>query len=455
MATAAAAQRLSLREKIAYGAGDLGYNFYWTTISAFGMYFFTDVFGISPAAAGTLFLVSRIVDAFTDPMMGAFADRTRSKFGRFRPFIVGAIVPLAIMGVLTFSTPDLGEAQKLIYAYVCFNLLMLAYTASNIPYSALSGVMSADGQERATLNGFRFFGGFLGGSIVTYCSTPLVEWFGKGDAQVGWPLTMALYGGAACLIMVLLFVNTKERIEPPAGQKTSPFADIGDLLKNRPWMVLFVISLVIMVTITLRMSTSAYFMRYVVGREDLINEFLTVYGIALACGALMTPVLTRFIDKRKLMMILMTLVAVLSASFFFIPADQIALMFIVQVLIGLCLGPKSPLTFSMYADTADFTEYTTGRRATAMTYAAATFSQKLGGALASFAIGGALAGVGYIANTAQSGEAQQTIRLLISVGPAIMALVSVGVLTFYHLSREKMAEVTTELLRRREEADPT
>lgn len=443
-------QKLSLREKVSYGFGDLGYNFYWTMISAFGLYFFTDVFGITPVEAGTLMLVSRLLDAFTDPLMGAIADRTQTKYGRFRPYILGGIFPLAVMGALTFYTPDLDHAAKLVYAYVCFNLLMLAYTIGNIPYSALSGVMSADGQERAALNGFRFFGGFLGGTIVTYCTPHLVKFFGGGTE--GWPLTMAVYGMAACLIMAVLFLNTRERISPPAGQKTSPFSDIADLTRNGPWMVLFVISLVIMVTITLRMSTSAYFMRYVAEREDLIGPFLTVYGIALATGALLTPVLTRFVDKKMLLMVLMGLVALFSALFYVIPADQIGLMFTVQVLIGLCLGPKSPLSFSMYADTADYTEYKTGRRATAMTYAAATFSQKLGGALASFVIGGALTAVGYVANASQTEESQQTLRLLMSLAPAAVALLSVLILAFYGLNRTKMEAVTTELLRRRESA---
>jgi len=440
--------RLRLREKLSYGLGDLGYNFYWTMISAFGLYFFTDVFGLTPAEAGTLMLVSRLIDAFTDPLMGALADRTRTKYGRFRPYILGGIFPLAVMGGLTFYTPDVGHAAKLVYAYVCFNLLMLTYTLGNIPYSALSGVMSADGQQRAALNGFRFFGGFLGGTIVTYGTPHLVAFFG-GGAQ-GWPLTMAVYGLAACGLMAVLFLNSHERISPPEGQKTSPFGDIADLMRNGPWVVLFVISLIIMVTITLRMSSSAYFMRYVAGREDLIGPFLTVYGLALATGALLTPVLTRFVDKKILLMGLMGLVAVFSASFYFIPPEQIGLMFAVQALIGLCLGPKSPLSFAMYADTADYTEYKTGRRATAMTYAAATFSQKLGGALAAFLIGGALTAVGYVANASQSQESQHTLRVLMSLAPAGVALLSVIILMAYGLNRARMADITAELLRRRE-----
>ncbi|MGA9658325.1 MAG: MFS transporter [Asticcacaulis sp.] len=449
-----AGQRPGLLEKLSYGTGDLAFNFYWTTLSAFGLIFYTDVFGISPIAAGTMLLVSRIFDAFSDPVIGALADRTQTRFGRFRPYLMGGIIPLSILGIVTFSVPNLSEPMKLVYAYISYNLLMLAYTVCNIPYNALSGVMSANTQDRTTLNSFRFVGGFLGGTIVTYCTPWLVAKLGGGTAAQGWPLTMAIYGVVAIAILSFLFSKARERIAPPLGQKTNPLADIADLMRNRPWLVLFALALIIMVTITLRMSTSAYYMRYVVERPDLIGGFLTLYGISLAAGAACTPILTRFFDKKHLMMGLMALVALLSISFYFIPKDQIVLMFVMQILIGLCLGPKSPLAYSMYADTADFTEYKTGRRATAMTYAAATFSQKLGGALASFIIGAALSSVGYVANAAQSADSRQSILLLMSIAPGIVAAIAVATVSFYSLNKTRMAEITQELLRRRSDAHP-
>jgi len=440
---------VSWKEKTAYGAGDLAFNLYWTTISAFGLIFFTDVFGLDPLAAGTMLLVSRVLDAFFDPVMGAVADRTRSRWGRFRPWIFGASLPMAVLGVLTFFTPPLGHDGKLIYAYATYNLLMLVYTIANIPYSALSGVMSADGQERTTLNAFRFVGGFLGGTVVTYATPVLVGAIGGADPAKGWPWVMAIYGIAAIAILAVVSLTTKERISPPAQQASSPLRDIRDLFGNGPWLVLFGLALVIMVTITLRMATSAYYMRYVVGREDLIGPFLTVYGVALAVGALLTPLLTKGLDKPRLMMGLMGAVAVLSAAFFVIPPDQIGLMFGLQVLIGLCLGPKSPLAYAMYADAADYTEFRFGRRATAMTYAAATFSQKLGGALASYLIGAGLKAVDYVANGPQTAETKTTITLLMSLAPAGAAVVSVGVLLFYRLDKARMSEVSAELARRR------
>lgn len=445
----AATDRLSLREKIAYGAGDLGFNFYWTTISAFGLIFFTDVFGLDPLAAGTMLLISRVLDAFADPIMGAVADRTRSRLGRFRPWIFGAAAPMAVLGVLCFFTPPFDHDGKLVYAYLTYNLLMIVYSIANIPYSALSGVMSADGQDRTTLNSFRFVGGFLGGTIVTYATPLLVKSFGGANPAQGWPIVMAIYGVAVVAIMALVVLNTRERISPPPQQASSPWRDIRDLFGNKPWLVLFALALVIMVTITLRMATSAYYMRYVVGREDLIGPFLTSYGVALAAGALLTPMMTKWIDKPRLMMILMGAVAVLSASFFVIPPDQIGLMFVVQVLIGLCLGPKSPLAYAMYADAADYTEYRFGRRATAMTYAAATFSQKLGGALASYLIGAGLKAVDYVANGAQTVETKGIITVLMSLAPAAAALISVAVLLLYKLDKASMSAVSAELARRR------
>jgi len=442
-------QQVSWTEKAAYGAGDLAFNLYWTTISAFGLIFFTDVFGLDPLAAGTMLLISRVLDAFLDPMMGAVADRTQSRWGRFRPWIVGASLPLAVLGVLTFFTPPLDHDGKLIYAYATYNMLMLVYTIANIPYSALSGVMSDDGQERTTLNSFRFVGGFLGGTVVTYATPVLVKAIGGDDPAAGWPWVMAIYGVAAMLILAVVSLRTKERIRPPSQQASSPWRDIRDLFGNGPWLVLFGLALVIMVTITLRMATSAYYMSYVVGREDLIGPFLTVYGVALAVGALVTPLLTKWVDKPRLMMGLMAAVAVLSALFFVIPPDQIALMFALQVLIGLCLGPKSPLAYAMYADAADYTEFRFGRRATAMTYAAATFSQKLGGALASYLIGAGLKAVDYVANGPQTMQTKAIITSLMSLAPAVAAVVSVVVLLFYRLDKARMTEVSAELTRRR------
>jgi len=439
-------------EKISYGSGDFGFNLYWTTISAFLLIFYTDSFGLSAAAAGTMLLTTKLVDAFADPIMGAVADRTRTKWGRFRPWLLWAAVPLAASGVLTFTTPDLDSTAKLIYAYATFALMMVIYSVINIPYGALSGVLTNEPQARTQLNSFRFVGGFLGGTFVTYMTPKLVKCLGGTNEVLGWQLTMTLYGVIACALFATLFLTARERVEPIAEKAVSPWKDIGDLLQNRPWLIMFVLALVVMVTISTRMGASAYYIKYYVGRPEQTASFLTVYGVALAAGSLITPLLTRFIDKRRLLIILMVLVGVLSSAFFFIPKDQIMLMYGLQIAIGLCLGPKSPLTFSMYADCADYNEWKTGRRATAMTFAAATFSQKLGGALASFVIGSVLAGLGYVANQAQSGASQTGIVLLISIVPGALALLAAVIMCFYNLTDTRLAEIQATLAERKSQS---
>jgi GPH family glycoside/pentoside/hexuronide:cation symporter len=440
---------IKLKEKIGYGIGDLGFNFYWANIATFLMYFYTDHFGITAAAAGTMMLITKIIDAFTDPMMGAIADRTRSRFGKFRPYLLFAALPMAAAGVLTYTTPNLGYDGKLLWAYGTYTMMMLIYTIINIPYSALSGVITARSQDRTTLISFRFIGAFTGTIIVNYFTLDLVKWLGGGDDSLGWQLTMGLYGILAAITFFTVFFTTKERISPAQSQNSSIQRDIKDLLNNRPWVVLFSLALIIMITITMRSGASIYYVKYYLNRPDLVKYFITAYGICLTVGAAITPLLTKFFDKKKLMIILMSVTGILSICYFFIPSDAIWLAFGIHILIGLALGPKSPLAFSMYADTADYTEWKTGRRATGMTFSAATFSQKLGGAFASFVIGIVLSSLGYVANEAQSDASQIGIVLLISVLPGIVALLAAYVMRFYTLDDILLKKVHHELSERK------
>jgi GPH family glycoside/pentoside/hexuronide:cation symporter len=444
-----AARTLSWRETISYGVADMGFNFYWANIATFLMIFYTDVFGISAAAAGSMLFAIKIVNAFTDPVIGAVADRTRTRFGKFRPYLVWMAIPLAAAGVLTYTTPDLDGNGKLIWAYGTYLLMMLCYTGINIPYNALSGVMSGDPQERSTLNGLRFIFAFGGSTLVTAATPSLVRWLGAGNERLGWQLTMVFWGVAATCLFTVTFFNTRERIAPSPAQKTSVRQDVKDLTRNGPWMVLFFLALIIMITITLRTSTAAYYFKYYVERPDLMAAFVPAYMMAAAAGASLTPVMTRFIDKKLLLMILMSATCVLSIAFFFIPKDQVWLMFALQIVIGLVLGPKSPLAFSMYADTADYTEWRTGRRATAMTFAAATFSQKLGTALAAVVMGSVFTALGYVANATQTPASKTGIVLLMSFIPAVFAFVAVAVMMFYKLDNRTLAQIQVDLAARK------
>jgi len=438
-------ERLRWSERLGFGVGDLGFNLYWTTMASFLAAFYTDVFGISPAAAGTLLFATRIVDAFTDPVMGAVADRTRSRWGKFRPYLLFGGLPLAAAGVLTFTTPDLGAGAKLVYAYATYNALMLAYTLVSMPYSALSGVMTAHGGERTTLISVRFLLAFTGGALVNKFTLPLVEAFGEGDPQLGWQRTMMVYGAVAIALFLVTFATTRERIAPPPQQRSSPLQDIRDLLASWPWLILFVLAMLIMMTITLRAGSAYYFFTYYLERPDLLPNYLLLQMVAYAVGALCAPILVRHFDKARLLAWLMGGVAVLSLAFYWVPKESIWLMFVLNGLISLALGPKSPLTWSMYADTADLNEWRHGRRATAMTFAAATFAQKLGGSLASAGMLWVLGWLGYVANQAQQGASQDGIHLMQTIVPGVFALLAMLAASFYNLGGTELAGIQRDL----------
>lgn len=440
--------KLSWKERLGYGAGDAGFNFYWALIGGYLAAFYTDTLGLTAATAGTVILATKIIDAFTDPVMGAIADRTNTRFGKFRPYLIFGSIPMAIVAVLAFTTPDLSYNGKVVWAFVTYSLMMVFYTILSTPYSSLSGVITGNVPERNLLVSVRFIFAFGASALIGFFTPKLIGLLGESDPELGWQLTVTLYGAIAAVIFFITFKTTKERVAPPPQQKSNPFTDIGDLFNNRAWVILFFLALILMITITLRAGSSFYYFKYYVGREDLIGPYLAWQSIALGAGCFMTPFLTRLFDKRTLLIILMTLVSALSLLYFFVPKDMIWAMFTLNILISLALGPKSPLTWSMYADAADYNEWKTGRRATAMTFSAATFSQKLGSAAGSFAMLGLLGYLGYQANEAQSGASLEGINFLQTALPGIFAIIAVVVVLFYNLTNKQLDQIQTELAAR-------
>jgi GPH family glycoside/pentoside/hexuronide:cation symporter len=436
---------LSWPERLGYGAGDAGFNFYWALIGSYLAAFYTDTLGLSPAIAAGVIFWAKIVDAFTDPVMGAVADRTNTRWGKFRPYLVWGSIPMAISAVLAFTTPDISLEMKAYWAFGTYCLMMLCYTILSTPYSSLSGVLTGNVQERNLLVSIRFIFAFGASALIGKFTPDLIALLGKSDAELGWQLMAAVYGGLATIIFFITFWFTKERVEPPKHQKTNPIQDISELLKNRAWIVLFVLALIIMITITMRGGSSFYYFKYYVGREDLIGDYLFWQFLAYLGGCFMTPFLMRIFDKRKLLIGLMLIVSVLSCAFYFVPKDMIWAMFTLNILISLALGPKSPVTWSMYADAADYNEWKNGNRATAMTFSAATFAQKLGGALGSVAMLGVLAYFGYEANEAQNTASLEGINFLQTAAPGFFALIAVVVVFFYNLSNQKLEQIQTEL----------
>lgn len=228
--------KLSLKEKVGYACGDVASNFYWRLFDVFLFIFYTDVFGLAPAAVGTMMLVTRLIDAFSDPLMGALADRTQTKWGKFRPYLLWGIIPMVAAGILTFTVPDLDDNGKLVWAYLTYIFMMLAYTFINVPYGALLGVITSKTHERTTLTSFRFIGAFSGGSLVAYFTPILVDYLGGDNVTLGWQLTMAVYGAIAAALFVFAFMTTQERVTPSQKIPTPIKQDLLDLTQNKPWL---------------------------------------------------------------------------------------------------------------------------------------------------------------------------------------------------------------------------
>lgn len=444
--------RLGLGEKVGYAVGDTASNFFWKTGEFFLMIFYTDAFGLSPSIVATMLVVTRIFDAINDPFMGIVADRTKSRWGRFRPYMLWGAPALGAAAVFTFSTPDLGDTGKVVYAYVTYTLLMVMYTVVNVPYSALMGVMTDNSLVRTTLSSFRFVGAFVCALFVQTFTMDLVRILGAGDDARGWQLTMMLYAVAATLLFWVSFATTRERIEPPKAQRSDVRADGRALLSNGPWLVLFFLGVFVIIAFWMRGGTTAYYFKYYVKDESQIGTFFFWAGISTLAGIFVTAPLSKLFGKRNLYMALMGIAGVLTCAFYFVKPDNLAAMYTLNILAAFVLGPTAPLVFAMYADTADYAEYTSGRRLTGLVFAGAMFGMKVGSAVAGWVMGMTLSWVGYVANDVQTDGALHGIVLMMSLFPGIICVTAAALVYFYRLDQPMMDRVERELKARRAQA---
>jgi GPH family glycoside/pentoside/hexuronide:cation symporter len=442
--------KLSIREKLGYGLGDTASHFVWDMVGFWILIFYTDTFGISAAVAGTIMLIARAWDMISDPVMGIIADRTQTRWGKFRPYILWMALPYSILAVLTFSTPDFGETGKVLYATVTYLLLMTVFTAINLPYSSLGAVMTDDSMERAGLNSYRFIFAFVGQLIVSGTALTLANYFGKGDQARGYQITLGLFAIVSFILFMITFSSTRERVQPPKTQKASLREDFRGLIKNRPWLILFFVGIVSFVMFAMQNLSVAYYFKYYIGNEEGVQLFNVIGTIALiAAIPLSKPLAKRFGKKRVF------LFSSLFSGFFFIllflpGADNITLIYLFNILAKICYAPAVPLLWTMLADTADFSEWKTGRRATGLVFSAATFAQKAG-----WGIGGALAGwllaiFKFVPNVEQTAEAITGIKLMISVFPGILYMSCSILLFFYTIDQQTCQLMEKELRERRE-----
>jgi glycoside/pentoside/hexuronide:cation symporter, GPH family len=442
--------RLSFKEKVGYALGDTASNFYWKTFEFFLLIFYTDVFGLSPAVAGTMFLFTRIFDALIDPVMGAIADRTHSRWGHFRPYLLWGALPLAVAGVLTFTTPDLDTRGKTIYAFATYALMMAAYTFINIPYSALLGVTTSDSRERTSLSSMRFIGGFTGGVVVVAATPWLVSFLGRGDPTRGWQLTMVVWGILAAALFVVCFATTRERVTPPPRQEANLKLELLHLLTNRPWMVMFLMGVITLTAFITRGQSTAYFCKYYLGNEALTGVFVSTGMLASIAGIALTGPVSRMVGgKKNLFCLLMAVSGALTMLFHFLPPEQPALLIGFNALITFIQGPNSPLVWAMYADTADYGEWRHGRRNTGLIFAAATMAQKGGGALAGMVNGLLLTAFGYVANAEQTARSLTGIRISMNLVPGALCLLAAAVTLLYSLDERTMQRIERDLRARR------
>lgn len=443
------ATKLSIREKIGYSLGDTASHFVWDMVGFWLLFFYTDVYGISAAAAGTIMLVARFWDMAIDPVIGVISDRTNTRWGKFRPYILYGAIPYAVLAILTFTTPNLGEFGKIIYAGATYVLLMTAYAAINLPYSALGAVMTDDTYERAGLNTYRFIAGFTGQFVVTGLALTLAEFFGGGDKAQGFQYTVLLFAVLSLIFFFITFKTTKERVHPPKEQVNSLKEDFGNLFKNKAWIVLALVGIISFIMFAMQNAAIAYYFKYYLGRENNVQLFNVIGTVALIVALpLSKPLAKRFGNKN--VFIGSSLISGLFFMLIYIAGiNDLTTIYVFNIIAKMAYAPAVPLLWTMIADSADYGEWTTGRRATGLYFSAAVFAQKAGWGIGAAIAGWFLAASGFVPNVVQNDTAITGIKLLVSVIPGILYMSCAIFMIFYKIDAKTTTLMKTELDARR------
>jgi len=457
------ADRPGVIEKIGYGLGDTASNLYFQFFNLFLFYYYTDVFGLNPAAIGTMYLIANLWDAVNDPIMGAIADRVQTKRGKYRPFLLWCALPYGLLGYAIFANPDLGETGKLLYAYTTFIAFKMIYTAINVPYSALMGIMSPRQDDRMSLATYRFIGAFGGGFLVSLMVRPLVKLFGGEDELLGFQVTMAVFGVASVLMFLVTYATSRERVEPQREQGVGVLEDLKLLCRNRPWLVMIGAAICTLSNVAVRGAVTIHYFKYYVGNSDeaifslgragtpfvldfdATTLFMSSGMIAFIIGVAFTGIVGRTFGKRNALIVLTFANAITVLGFFFIPPDAVAIMFVMNLLGSLLAGPTPALVWALYTDVADYGEWKFGRRATGLVFSAAMFAQKMGLTIGGAASGWMLAAFGFVANQEQTPPALMGIRVMFCIIPGALALLNGIILMFYPLSTARTKQMHREL----------
>ena len=443
--------KLSLREKLCYGLGDTASNLIFATVLHFLLYFYTDVFGLTAAAAGAMFLGVRALDAVVGVGVGIAADRTRTRWGSFRPWLLWMALPLAAGTVLAFTTPGFGPTGKLVYAWLTYGALMFAYSAINIPYGALSGVMTADAHERTSLSAVRMACSQLGKFTVVALTLPLVAYFSgaAGDPARGYQRTMLVFALTAVALFFVAFLGTRERIALPRGQENNLRGDLAALRRNGAWTVLCGAGLLLFTFAAVRGSVVVYYFRYCVGDTAGATHFLILSTVAAIAGALVSPVIARRLGKKNAFRVCTTVGAVFFGLIYLVPNERLPLLHALNVLGVLAASVTAPLFWSMLADAADYAEWQSGRRCTGLVFSAVSFAIKFGLGLGGVLTGALLGRFGYVAGAVQSESTLQGIVLLLTLIPAAGYALLALFFGLYPLDEGRCATMHLQLRTRR------
>ncbi len=472
-------QQLSVLEKVGYSLGDLAANLVFQTLVTYLAYFYTDIFGLKPEHASVLIFTVGLVAAFAfNPIVGALADRTISRWGKFRPWILWTAIPLGIIAFLAFSTPGFSYQGKVIYAVITYTLLLLFYAANNLPYSALSGVITGDMKQRNSLSSYRFVAVMFAQFFVQVFMLPIIIYVGGGDKAAGIEKLMSWLAVIGSVLLLITFLTTKERIIPKPEQKSTLGQDLRDLGRNQPWIIMLSVTLFVFITLALKGGAYVYYFENYVDKETLttfINPVLQAFSdagvnffgndpvsaglglfnaggiIFMIVGIMLSKGFADKYGKRNVFGVMLFVSTLFILAFYFFKPTDVRLIFISQILHGFFYGLTIPLLWAMIADVADFSEWKNNRRATAIIFSAMMVGLKaglsIGSSLLTWLLG--LYNYGPNSTTGQSEAALHGIKMATSVYPSLFFLISAGLLFFYEINKRMETQIETDLRQRR------
>ncbi|MBP5486517.1 MAG: MFS transporter [Bacteroidales bacterium] len=454
-----------LSEKIGYGLGDMSSSMFWKIFSYYLPIFYSDVFGLRPVHAATLLLVTKLYDAISDPVMGMIADRTDTKWGKYRPYLLWMAIPFAIIGILSFYVPNSGYGLKHVYAYVMYILMMTAYTAVNVPYGAMLGVVTADSKEKSVFSSFRMFFAYIGSfiamgifwlfekSIIGTTNSAGEVINGVGDADpMKWTMIVAVVAVMCAILFFLCFAMTREhvKVEKKEGSGSSIKNDLKALVTNSPWWLLLGAAIGQLLCGSIRGGAAAYYFANILGANIFLTcaVYLTIGEIGQMAGVAFAVPFSEKIGKRNTFIMAMVAVVIFSCLIWFIPAGTAGVWWLIllQVLVSLAIGLSAPLTWSMFADVADYSELKHGNNSTGLIFSSSSMAQKIGGAIGGFLLLALLGVFGYDKDLAvQAPRTLGAIKAMMSYVPALGAVLSIVFLAFYPLTTMKMKDIQAEL----------